>query len=67
MVTVARSAYESGHATLLDLLDGQRSLISIQRLVANLRIVRAKRLADLEAVVGRELHDASGEAGGGGG
>jgi cobalt-zinc-cadmium efflux system outer membrane protein len=55
IVTVARSAYESGHATLLDLLDSQRSLISIQRLVANLRITREKKLADLEAITADEL------------
>src|SRR5438132_11525375 len=33
---------------LFDLLDSQRSLIAIERLVANLRITRAKRLADLD-------------------
>lgn len=49
MVSVSRSAYEAGQASLLDLLDGQRSLISIRRLVANLSVTREKRLADLEA------------------
>jgi len=55
VVTVARSSYESGQTGLLDLLDSQRSLISIQRLVANLRITRLKKLADLESIVGIEL------------
>jgi outer membrane protein TolC len=49
MVTLSRSAYEAGQASLLDLLDSQRSLISIRRLVANVRVTREKRLADLEA------------------
>lgn len=49
-VGIARSAYESGRSSLLDVLDGQRSLISIQRLISNLRATRAKRLADLESI-----------------
>lgn len=55
IVTVARSAYETGQATLLDLLDAQRSLITLERLVANLRAVRAKRVADLETLAGEAL------------
>lgn len=64
VVTVARSAYESGQSTLLDLLDSQRSLIVIQRLVTNLRIAREKRLADLEAIIARPLEDVARVAGG---
>jgi outer membrane protein TolC len=56
VATVARWAYEAGQSSLLDWLDGERSLIAIQRLVANLHTVRAKRLADLEAVTAQELH-----------
>ena len=41
-VRVGRSAYETGHASLLDLLDGQRSLIAIERLVANLKVSAGK-------------------------
>ena len=52
VVTIARTAYETGQATLLDLLDGQRSLTAIQRLVATLRITREKRLSELEAIAG---------------
>lgn len=48
-VTLARSAYESGRAKLLDLLDSQRSLISLRRLQAHLRALREKRIADLKA------------------
>jgi len=57
IVEVGRSAYESGHATLLDFLDNQRALIAIERLVANLRATREKRLANLEAAAGMTLQD----------
>lgn len=53
-VTLARSAYEAGHATLLDLLESERSLISIKRLVANLQISSAQRAADLEALIAQK-------------
>jgi cobalt-zinc-cadmium efflux system outer membrane protein len=50
IVDIGRSVYETGHESLLDLLDGQRSLIAIERLVANLKAVREKHVADLEAI-----------------
>jgi len=50
IVELVRTEYESGQATLLDLLDGERSLIEIERLIANLRVTQARRLSDLEAV-----------------
>lgn len=59
IVALSRSAYEAGQATLLDLLDSQRSLLSIQRLVAELRVTREKRLTDLEAIVARPLNSGS--------
>jgi len=55
VVDVGRSAYETGRASLLDLLDDQRSLISIERLVADLRISREKHVADLEAITASDL------------
>ncbi len=58
VVEIARSAYESGRASLLDLLDSQRSLIAIERLVANLRVTREKRLSELESVVALTLDEA---------
>ena len=62
VVTVARSAYEAGQSSLLEWLDGERSLIAIRRLVANLRAARAKRLADLEAIAAQNLQPRSGSA-----
>jgi outer membrane protein TolC len=55
MVEIDRSAYEAGRTSLLDLLDDQRSLLAIERLVANLRIVREKRIADLESITTSDL------------
>jgi outer membrane protein TolC len=50
VVSVGRSAYETGQASLLDLLDNQRSLIAIERLIAKLRITQATHLAELESI-----------------
>jgi outer membrane protein TolC len=55
VVTLARSAYEAGQSTLLEVLDSQRSLTAIRRLTANLRIAREKQLADLESVTAQRL------------
>ena len=55
IVTLGRSAYESGAASLLDVLDGQRSLVEIERLVAQLRAVRDRRLADVESLAATHL------------
>jgi outer membrane protein TolC len=53
--SISRSAYEAGRASLLELLESERSLISIQRLATNLRATRAKRLAEVEAATGAVL------------
>jgi outer membrane protein TolC len=55
VVSVGRSAYETGQSTLLDFLDSERSLIAVQRLIANLRSAREKRLVDLEAITAAQL------------
>jgi outer membrane protein TolC len=54
-VILARSAYETGRAALLDLLDAQRSLLAIRRLRVELRVGRLKRLADAETITARRL------------
>ena len=54
-VTVSRAAYEAGRSSLLDLLDAQKSLIAIERLVAHLQATREQRLDDLEAHSGQML------------
>ncbi len=55
IVDIGRSSYEAGRSTLLDLLDSERSLIALQRLVANLQFSRDKRVADLEAIAATKL------------
>jgi outer membrane protein TolC len=55
VVNISRSAYETGRASLLDLLDDQRSLIAIQRLVANITITKEKRIAELESITTSDL------------
>ncbi len=47
---VARTSYESARATLPDLLEAQRTSISVERLIVNLRVLRAKRVFELEAM-----------------
>ena len=60
ITNVGRAAYESGHATLLDLLDDQRSLNAIERLIANVKIIREKHLVDLETIAASNLSAAHG-------
>ena len=54
-VDVGRSAYETGQASLLDLLDRQRSLIATERLVAKIRITQDTHLAELESITTSDL------------
>jgi outer membrane protein TolC len=54
-VNIGRSAYETGRASLLDLLDDQRSLVAIDRLVASLGVTREKRLVELESITTSDL------------
>jgi len=61
VVSVARTAFETGDASqtdaasLLYLLDDQRSLIAIERLAAKLRITQATYLAELESITTSDL------------
>jgi outer membrane protein, heavy metal efflux system len=61
VVDVARTAFETGDASetdaasLLNLLDDQRSLIAIERLTAKLRITREIHLAELESITTSDL------------
>ncbi|HEY2586463.1 MAG TPA: TolC family protein [Tepidisphaeraceae bacterium] len=54
-VSLSRSSYEAGQSSLLDLLDTQRSLIALRRLVANLATTRDKRLVELESITASDL------------
>jgi cobalt-zinc-cadmium efflux system outer membrane protein len=54
-VNAVQNAYGNGHATLLELLDAQRSLIALRQMIAELRTEREKRVANLEAAAGQVL------------
>lgn len=59
VVNIGRSAYETSHASLLELLEEQRALIALERLVADLRITREKNLAELESITTSDLTSSS--------
>jgi outer membrane protein TolC len=48
IVTLTRTGYETGQSSLMDLLESQRSLLSLEKLVASLKIAREKRVTDIE-------------------
>jgi len=52
IVTTIEHSYASGNATILDLLEAQRSLIAIHQMVAELKTEQAKSQAKLQAMVG---------------
>ena len=60
VVIAQQNAYGNGHATLLELLDAQRSLIALRQTIAELRVEREKRLANLEALTARSFSIADG-------
>lgn len=55
IVAAAQSSYSNGAGMLLDLLESQRSIISLRRMLAELRIEREKQIADLEEVAGETV------------
>ncbi len=62
IVEIDRSSYETGRISLLDVLEDQRYLITIERLVANLRIARERHLVDLETTARTNLSRLSSES-----
>jgi outer membrane protein TolC len=50
VISLARTAYETGSTSLLDMLDSERSLIDSERLTSNLESTRDKRLVEIEAI-----------------
>jgi outer membrane protein TolC len=54
-VTTSQSAFSTGRSTLLELLDAQRSLVGLRRMVAELKASRSKQAADIEAGLGMPL------------
>jgi cobalt-zinc-cadmium efflux system outer membrane protein len=54
-VALAQMAYQTANASLLDLLDSERSLIDLERLIAKLKIIRDERAIDIESIDGSVL------------
>jgi outer membrane protein TolC len=54
-VDLARSSYQAGNASFLDLLDSQRTLIDLERLIANLNATRDKRMVEIESITAQNL------------
>lgn len=55
LVDSSRSAYAAGTVGFADLIDSERTLISVRRLLAQVRIEREKRLAEIEALAGVDI------------
>ncbi len=55
IISASETSYRGNQSTMLDLLDGQRSLIAFRRLDAELKITREKQRIDLEAVIGSDI------------
>jgi cobalt-zinc-cadmium efflux system outer membrane protein len=52
VLTSARQSYTTGTGTFIDLIDAQRTLLDVRQMIAEARIDRERRLAELEALAG---------------
>jgi len=55
LVSSSQNAYAAGAVGFADLVDSERMLISIRRMVAQAQIEREKRLVELEALAGVDI------------
>jgi outer membrane protein TolC len=51
----SRQAYATGTGTFIDLIDSQRTLLDVRLMIAEARIEREKRLAELETLAGVDI------------
>ena len=51
----SRDAYAAGQVTFLELVDSQRTLLDVRQVIAEARIEREKRLAEMEALAGVDI------------
>jgi outer membrane protein, heavy metal efflux system len=51
----ARQSYATGAGSYVDLIDTQRTLLEVRQMIAEVRIEREKRLAELEALAGVDI------------
>jgi outer membrane protein, heavy metal efflux system len=55
LVSSSQNAYAAGAVGFVDLIDSERMLISVRRMVAQAQIEREKRLVELEALAGVDI------------
>ena len=55
LVSSSQNAYAAGAAGFADLIDSERMLISVRRMVAQAQLEREKRLVELEALAGVDI------------
>ncbi len=55
LLTTSRQEYAAGAVTFADLIDSERTYISVRLMVAESRIDRERRLAELEALAGVDI------------
>jgi outer membrane protein TolC len=55
LVVSSRSAYAAGTIGFADLIDSERMLLMVRRMVAEVQIEREERLAELEALAGVDI------------
>jgi outer membrane protein TolC len=55
LINSSRNDYASGRLAFADLIDSQRILIAVRRTVAQVKIEREKRLAEIEALAGVDI------------
>ena len=52
IVSVSQTSYGVGQSSMLDLIEGERARIGLERLDAEMKVEREKQVVDLEAAVG---------------
>jgi outer membrane protein TolC len=55
LVSSSRSAYAAGTIGFADLVDSERTLLTVRRMMAESQVFREQRLADLEALAGVDI------------
>jgi outer membrane protein TolC len=58
----SRQAYSTGTGSFADLIDTQRTLLDVRRMIADAWVEREKRLAELEALAGVDFETLAGDS-----
>jgi outer membrane protein TolC len=57
----SRQAYAAGSISFIELVDSQRTLLEVRQMIAEAKIAREKRLAEMEALAGVDVETIGGE------